>query len=219
LTREARVAYCTDTKVPTRRRVNLKREDRREQILQAALRAFERGGYHGTHVSQIVAEAGIARGTFYLHFESKHAVFETLVDRMLAIFLATGPIQPRGAVTNAESARAILLASFLTVLTTLRRHWRLCRLLLVEAAGIDKGFQDRLDAHYVAWHELVAATLYEFEAKGLTRTGLDIDLTAEMVVGTVDRITRRYVLRPEEPDIVRLARELTEFELQGAGVR
>ena len=197
----------------------MKRRDRREQILQAALRAFERGGYHGTHVSHIVQEAGIARGTFYLHFESKHAVFETLVDRMLAIFLETGPADPHMSVTDADSARAMLYSSFLTVLTTLRRHWRLCRLLLVEAAGLDKGFQDRLDEHYRAWHELVAATLRAFESKGLTRPGLDVDVAAEMVVGMVDRVTRRYVLRPEEPDLVQLARALTDFELQGAGVR
>jgi AcrR family transcriptional regulator len=205
--------------VLTTGRRNLKREDRREQILQAALRAFERGGYHGTHVSQIVAEAGVARGTFYLHFESKHAVFAALVDRMLAIFLETGPPEPRISVTDADTAHALLYSSFLTVLTTLRQHWRLCRLLLVEAAGIDKGFQDQLDEHYAAWHELIAAALRVFEAKGLTRPGLDVELTAEMVVGMVDRITRKHVLRPEEPDLVRLARELTEFELRGAGIR
>jgi len=197
----------------------MKREDRREQILQAALRAFERGGYHGTHVTQIVEEAGVARGTFYLHFNSKHAAFETLVDRMFAILLQTDPAEPRRTVTNAETARSSLLASYLTVLTTLRHHWRLCRLLMVEAAGIDMGFRARLDAHYRAWGDLVAASLRGFESKGLTRPNLDVALAAEMVVGMVDRITRRYVLQPDEPDLVQLARELTEFELHGAGIR
>ena len=103
----------------------------------------------------------------------------------------TAPTLTKG-VTSAETARAMLYSSFLTVLTTMRRHWRLCRLFLVEAAGIDKGFQDQLDEHYRAWHELVVGTLRAFEAKGLTRPGLDVDVAAEMVVGMVDRVTRRF---------------------------
>ena len=60
------------------------RENRRAAILKASLKVFGRNGYHNTHVSDIIEAAGIARGTFYLYFESKNAIFLELLDQMLA---------------------------------------------------------------------------------------------------------------------------------------
>ena len=64
-------------------RASKKRESRRKAILQAARRAFAEKGYHHTHVADIIAGAGIARGTFYLYFESKNAIFLELLDQLL----------------------------------------------------------------------------------------------------------------------------------------
>lgn len=50
-------------------------EDSREAILRAATLCFGRSGYHGAHVAEIAHEAGMAEGTLYRHFESKHALF------------------------------------------------------------------------------------------------------------------------------------------------
>jgi len=140
-------------------KTRLTKEARREQILEAALTAFERGGYHGTHVDAIVEEAGVARGTFYLHFPGKHEVFEALVDRMLGIFLDVKPTSPEPPIRSPADAEAVLRASYRTVFETFRTHRRLCRLLFEEAVGLDKGFSKRLAKHFLAWHGRVRATL------------------------------------------------------------
>ena len=46
----------------------LSKEERRKQLLTAAMVAFGKKGYHGTQVSDIIYEADVARGTFYLYF-------------------------------------------------------------------------------------------------------------------------------------------------------
>ena len=94
-----------ERKASPRPRTRLAKDDRRAQLLAAAERAFLRGGYHGTHVDDVIREAGIARGTFYLHFESKHAVFSALVDRMLTIFLAAKPVGQPGSDQQILAAR------------------------------------------------------------------------------------------------------------------
>lgn len=53
----------------------------REAILEAAERLFVRVGYHETKISDLAAEAGIAVGTLYKHFESKEQVFASLSAR------------------------------------------------------------------------------------------------------------------------------------------
>ncbi|MEL6181929.1 MAG: TetR/AcrR family transcriptional regulator, partial [Myxococcota bacterium] len=46
-------------------------------------------GYHRTSVEQIVTEAGVARGTFYLYFASKSALFKHLLNKVLDPLMAS----------------------------------------------------------------------------------------------------------------------------------
>ena len=196
----------------------LRREERREQILAAALKVFCQGGYHGTHVSEIVREAGVARGTFYLHFQSKHEVFAALVARMLELFLAL-PTEDGAGMRTLDGAREALARSYRTLFETLRAERRLCSLLLEEAVGLDKGFREALEGHYAAWHVRVRKTLATLVAAGVARGNLDLDVAAELVIGAVERAVRRYVLPNAEPDLDRLVAALVDFELHGvAGV-
>ncbi|MBX3154939.1 MAG: TetR/AcrR family transcriptional regulator [Deltaproteobacteria bacterium] len=54
------------------------RQDRREQILAAALASFVERGFYGTAIPQIAEAAGIAAGTIYHYFDSKEALVNTL---------------------------------------------------------------------------------------------------------------------------------------------
>lgn len=57
--------------------------ERRRQILNAAKAVFAEAGYHGASINAIIERAQIARGTFYLYFESKSAVFDSILDQAL----------------------------------------------------------------------------------------------------------------------------------------
>jgi len=58
--------------------------ERRRQILAAAKAVFADAGYHGASIHAIIERAQIARGTFYLYFASKAAVFDSILDQALA---------------------------------------------------------------------------------------------------------------------------------------
>lgn len=58
--------------------------ERRRQILAAAKHVFADAGYHGASIHAIIERAQIARGTFYLYFESKAAVFDSILDQAMA---------------------------------------------------------------------------------------------------------------------------------------
>jgi AcrR family transcriptional regulator len=53
-------------------------EDRRRQLLDAAVRVFARSGYHACRVADIAKEAGVAYGLVYHYFRSKDEVLETI---------------------------------------------------------------------------------------------------------------------------------------------
>ena len=54
------------------------RAARRDQIIAAALTCFARAGYHATTMADVAAQAGVSKGTPYLYFESKQALFIAL---------------------------------------------------------------------------------------------------------------------------------------------
>ena len=60
-----------------------KGERRRQELLQIAYRLFTEKGYDNTSVDEIIAAAGIAKGTYYYHFPSKEATLEAVIDMML----------------------------------------------------------------------------------------------------------------------------------------
>ena len=59
------------------------RDERREEIKQAALKVFARRGYTGTKTSLIAKEASISEGLIYRYFNSKKEVFITLIQELM----------------------------------------------------------------------------------------------------------------------------------------
>ena len=58
-------------------------EERPSQILDAALEVFESRGLAGARLEEIAEAAGISKGTIYLYFESKEALFRGVVERTI----------------------------------------------------------------------------------------------------------------------------------------
>ena len=56
-------------------------QDRREQIMQAAMACFAKRGFHQTSMHDISAEAGISVGLIYRYFQNKEAVISAMADR------------------------------------------------------------------------------------------------------------------------------------------
>ncbi|MEU8248388.1 helix-turn-helix domain-containing protein [Nonomuraea sp. NPDC048916] len=78
---EARQAKPEDgaaTHAPVRR---LRRAERREQILDAATRAFAQAGYAATGLDDVAAEANLTRAMLYRHFDSKADLYRAVLDR------------------------------------------------------------------------------------------------------------------------------------------
>jgi AcrR family transcriptional regulator len=61
-----------------------RKEARPQEILEAALKVFAEKGFAATRMDEIADRARVSKGTIYLYFESKEAVFRALVQETLA---------------------------------------------------------------------------------------------------------------------------------------
>ena len=60
-----------------------KTEERRKQILEAAIAVFSQKGYASTTVPEIAEAAGLATGTLYLYFPNKRDLFLSSVKNLI----------------------------------------------------------------------------------------------------------------------------------------
>lgn len=58
-------------------------EETRTKIVESAIKLFSSRGYSAASVEDICVEAGISKGAFYHHFESKQSLFLALLDSWL----------------------------------------------------------------------------------------------------------------------------------------
>lgn len=59
------------------------RDERKIQIMHAALRVFSKYGIDGTKMSMIATEAGVSQGLFYRYFKSKDELFTMLIQEAM----------------------------------------------------------------------------------------------------------------------------------------
>ena len=61
-------------------------KDTRERILAAALEMFSQNGFAGTNIRELSASLGMGKSSLYRHFESKEAIWNALLDEMIAYY-------------------------------------------------------------------------------------------------------------------------------------
>lgn len=61
-------------------------KDTKERILETALQMFSQNGYAGTNVRELTASLGLVKSSMYKHFESKEAIWNALLDQMIAYY-------------------------------------------------------------------------------------------------------------------------------------
>ncbi len=190
------------------------RAERRTAVLASARRIFADKGYHATSIDDIIEAAGIARGTFYLYFESKRAIFDELLDELFVTLAATvkrievGP----GAPPPVEQMDATVDR----VMQTLNENREISRILLREAVGIDDEFDAKLEQFYGRIEALIASAVRSGQTMGLVRA-CDAPMVARCVLGAAKELVH-WAFVKEDPaalDLGHLGRELIAFTQKG----
>jgi AcrR family transcriptional regulator len=167
------------TETPTKR--EQLRQERRQQILEAALAVFSQKGFNAANVSDVAAQAGVSQGTIYWYFESKD---ELLTQALLFFFedFGQGTVEALGQCpTAADKLRALghvivdMAAGIEGLFTLFLEYWassprreeagRLWMDLLVEykdlivqiiEEGVENGEFRPVDAESLVWAVMAA---------------------------------------------------------------
>jgi AcrR family transcriptional regulator len=170
----------------------MRKAERRQKILSHARDVFARRGYHAAKIEEIVAAAGVARGTFYLYFEDKRAVFDEIVDRAFTrIGMAIVRVDPK------DPGRTVadqVQENIRRIVGTLLEDQATTKILLTDAVGIDPAFDRKLHSFYEVVERMLVESLREGQELGIVAPG-DARMFAHLMLGALKEILYQVVRR------------------------
>ena len=176
-------------------------EDKRRQILAAAVRVFAAQGYEASRVGDVAKEAGVAYGLVYHYFGSKEAVLEAVFREQWGRLLA--------AVALAEETGDTAPEQLELVVKIVLRAWRndpdLVRLLVHEITR-SPHIHDELDEIGQAFASLERIVV-RGQREGTFRVDIDARVAAFMLYGAMEEVLTGWVLGqlPDDADAVAAA--------------
>ena len=194
------------------------KDERQRAILAAATSVFARKGYAASRIEDVAQEAGVAKGTIYLYFDSRDAIllaafeaFETdLFAGMREVLETDAPALVR--------LRAIVRAA----LESVEAAPELARVVLdFWAAGVfesdarDDG-RSRIDVGkvYAKYRYLVGSLLEEGKREGTVRRDL-AEETSAVIVGALEGVALQWILDPGAVSLERMAVAVLDTLING----
>ena len=163
-------------------------EEKRRQILEAAVRVFARKGFHTSRVGDIAEEAGVAHGLLYHYFSSKDEVLEMVFRENWGVLLERIHAVEEGGEPASEQLRhvaVILLRTWLHTPDVVR--------VLVREIARSPEVQDRI-GELVKPIESIRRIIERGQASGDFRPDLDPALAATVFYGGIDELLTGWVL-------------------------
>ena len=178
-----------------------------ENLLDAAEKEFGELGFHDAAINRITEKAGVAMGTFYVHFESKEAIFRALVAHMGHLTRRWIAERVAGAADRLDAERKGLEA----FIDFVRGHRDLYR-IVNEAQFVAP---DAYQQYYADFADAYAARLKEAAAKGEIRAG-DNEQRAWALIGASVFLGMRFGVWDDDTPAAAIAQnvgDLVEFGL------
>jgi AcrR family transcriptional regulator len=181
-------------------------EETRTKIMDSAIKLFSARGFAAASVDDICEEAGISKGAFYHHFESKQALFIALLDGWLqAIDTAIEASKDKTApetFTQMTEAFPYLFETAGEGLPMFLEFWL--------QASRDKKIWEASIAPYRRYHKYFTSLIKKGVEEG-SFVEVDPELASRMIVATAMGLLLQSLLDPKGAKWEKVARDSTNL--------
>ncbi|MFM1655098.1 TetR family transcriptional regulator [Brevibacillus sp. B_LB10_24] len=163
-----------------------------ERLVEAAKRMIAQKGLEKTTVSDIVKEAGVAQGTFYLYFASKNAVvFAIAMEHLNQLF---SHIKEKGATAGSFFD---LLTIMIDETFAVTERTRDVLVLCYSGFAIENAF-DKWEQIYDPYYQWLEGQFANAKKSGEVRAELDSAQTVRMMINLIEITAERLYLSKEK---------------------
>ncbi len=195
--------------VPSRTPNPERKAQTRQRLLDGALHAFSRTGFHDTSVDAIVQESGASKGAFYFHFPSKEDLFLALMNS-LADRLAR---EVDAAVATRQTPMEQLDAALATVVDLFTRHRTIGKVFLVDVPTQNRAFARQVRAIHDRFVTLIQGHIDAAIDAGAVAP-LDSAIVARMWMGAVTEVVTWWLENPRAASPERIRATVRETLLR-----
>ena len=187
-------------------------EDKRRQLLDAAVRVFARKGFHASRVGDIAEEAGVAHGLLYHYFKSKDQVLEAVFQENWSLLVARIESVEETDEPAADQLRhisAIVLRTWLHLPDVVR--------VVVQEFGRSPELGHRI-GELTLPIEAIERVIARGIERGEFRRDVDPVFAATVVYGAIDELLTGWVLGrlpAGEEDVAKAEQTMIEVVLVG----
>ncbi len=188
------------------------REERRKIVVRCAKAVFSQKGYYQASISDIIKRAGIARGTFYLYFQSKRDVFNSILDELVREL--EGVIK-RINLDPSASASEQLKNILRSIIMLALEDRDMTQIVLSRAGGLDSEFDGKLREFYETVLSTIESSLQHGIELGLVRE-CNTKVIACCVLGCMKEVVNHILSDAEAiSQLDHILDEVLNFGLQG----
>lgn len=190
--------------------------DKRWEILNAAIALFSERGFERTTVDEIATRANVGKGTIYLHFENKEKIFiaiidsgmQHIIDRMSEVLNESGDF--------IQEFERLLLQH----LQFAEKHCEFYKVFLKERLNMkligDKDAQDRL----IEMHHKAEQMLTRFFQIGIDQKRVrkgDPNIYSYVFSGILSHFTYHWLIEKNDESLVDKAPVIMDLFFNGVG--
>ena len=163
------------------------KELKRERLVTAAAQVFATRGFRNATMDEVAQAAGTAKGTLYLYFKDKEALFYAVFEWLTAQTIG------RNATVNREdvptAARLYALAEAAAQFMAENREWFPLTLEVWAAGGSTESrecFATALREMYAQYRVVITDIIRTGQKRGELRADLDADALGAVLIGAMD---------------------------------
>jgi len=194
---------------------NQRRQDKRRQILEAAVQVFAEKGFHKSRVSDVARAADVADGTIYLYFKGKD-------DILISIFEETMQEMTDG-VTAALSGIADPLDRLRAFaefhMSNVESHKNVAKVLQVELRLSNTFMKEYKPTRLQSYMDIIGGLIEEGKAAGVVRSDANPIILRRAFFGALDEIAMQWILTPNARyGLVESATQIADLFVRGLRV-
>jgi len=188
-----------------------KKDIKRQLIIQSAIEIFSKNGFQNSSISEIARRANVAEGTIYQYFKNKEDLFFSIPIEKTKEFCKELDLHFEGITGVVNKIRKFVWY----YLYFFKMNPEYCRTLMFEMRVSKNFIKTTTYDSFKKFTNKILEIIEEGQNEGIIRKDVDIYLIRQLLLGILEHMVTRWLLKGEKYGLMGYYNEVSELVIHG----